>query len=232
MPSSAVGQTEQFVRFHKYFQTIRSHLGILLGSFPDWSDFKRRVKVSFTGEIHLQWVTRRAHAGNVKRYRKGQALFFRSLPDFRKPYSTWDSKEPAIPILWDNLPPEIMAQEYLERTQLADRLLLDVRDSARTKARTLAGLSGTSDQHLMDFQKELLKTLAESVKRKPMRQTSLENAMEKYIQLTGVATKKKEFDGHLLLLDSKELVTYRKTGNSGVISITDLGKETLKLLTS
>ena len=58
MPSTE-GNQKDFIMWHKYFQTIRSHVAVLLGTFPDWSDFRRRMKVSFTGEIALTWQTRR-----------------------------------------------------------------------------------------------------------------------------------------------------------------------------
>ena len=110
LPSSQTGATDEYVKWHKYFMTIRSHVGVLLGSFPDWSDFKRRMKVSFTGEISLQWVTRRLPNGTIVKKRKGEMLWFRNQPDYRKKYQNLEGKEMSIPIVWSNLPKKYYRQ--------------------------------------------------------------------------------------------------------------------------
>jgi len=230
MPSSQTGATDEFVKFHKYFMTIRSHIAIILGSFPDWSDFKRRMKVSFTGEIALTWKTRRVN-GQIHRYRNGQMLWFKNNPDYRKPYESFAGKEHAIPVTWSNIPQKEMIREQTEREHLADRLLLAVRDSSRKKARIMAGLAGTVDQHLLNYQKELLDVVWDTCKHRPLHVTNTRAINEKYFKIHGMRLSSKNIIRHLTSLDSKELIIYRREpGTHASIQISDLGKETVRLI--
>ena len=84
MPSTE-GNQKDFIIWHKYFQTIRSHVAVMLGTFPDWSDFRRRMKIAFTGEIVIHFQTRRLIDGriikNVKRKCYGFAIFLTTRND-------------------------------------------------------------------------------------------------------------------------------------------------------
>jgi len=231
LPSSQTGATDEYVKWHKYFMTIRSHVGVVLGSFPDWSDFKRRMKVSFTGEISLQWVTRRLPNGNIVKKRKGEMLWFRNQPDYRKKYQNLEGKEMSIPIVWSNLPKKILQQEIDSRTYLADKLLSSVRDSVKGKARIMAGLSGPPESHMLEWQKELLTVIHESAKNKPMKITNTNRINDKYQQLYKMRIPAVELRKYMTRLDGQELITYRHgEGKRGEVQVTDLGKEIMRLL--
>ena len=231
MPSTEANKSD-FVAWHKYFQTIRSHVAILLGSFPDWSDFRRRMKVSFTGEIALQWQTRRLPNGNVVKRRKGEALWFRNRPDYYKKYQMLEGKEQAIPIVWNDLPKEELQIEINERTHLANRLLQGVRESVRGKARVFAGESGTPDQHLLEWQKELLNIIYDAVKFRPLKLGNIKHINDKYYEQFQMKFNYLQLKKYLTVMDSKELITYRQRGKFdwGEVGMTDLGIETVKLI--
>ena len=230
MPSTEANK-QDFVAFHKYFMTIRSHVAVLLGSFPDWSDFRRRMKVSFTGEIALQWTTRKLSNGNVVRRRKGEALWFRNRPDYYKKYHQLEGKEHAIPIVWDDLPKYEMQREIEERTHLANRLLQGVRDSVKAKARIYSGQAGTQDQHLLEWEKELLGVIYEAVKHRPLKIGNTKHINDKYLELYKMKFDYLQLKKYLTVLDSKELITYRQGDNRwGEVAVTDLGTETISLI--
>jgi len=230
MPSTE-GNQKDFIIWHKYFQTIRSHVAVLLGTFPDWSDFRRRMKVSFTGEICLTWQTRRLANGNVVKRRKGEMLWFRNLPDYRKRYVNLEGKEQSIPIKWANLPKSIMQVEIDERTHLADRLLHNVRDSAKAKARTLVGLTGSPEQSMLEYQIELLDIIKKTIDPRPFNVANIEQISKKYRSIHKQRIHHLDMNRYLLELDAKEVITFRRLGHrkQAIVTLTDLGKEVLKL---
>jgi hypothetical protein len=229
MPSTE-GNQKDFVMWHKYFQTIRSHVAVLFGTFPDWSDFRRRMKVSFTGEICLTWQTRRLANGVVVKRRKGEMLWFRNLPDYRKRYVNLEGKEQSIPIKWSNLPKKALQTEIDERTHLADRLLINVRDSARTKARVLCGLTGSPDQSLLEYQLEMLGTIKKAIDPRPVKEVNIQTINKEYEKQFGMKIKPYDMNRYLTELDAKEVIIFRREmQRRGTITLTDLGIEVLKL---
>ena len=230
LPSSESNK-EDFVAFHRYFMTIRSHVGIIIASAPDWYDFRKRMRVGFTGEIALQWKTMRLPNGNVVKRRKGEMLWFRNRPDYYKNHSMLEGKEHAIPITWKNLPSSELEREIQERTHLADRLLHGVRQSLRQNARVLVGLSGDQSKHLLEWEKELLGTIWESVKHRPLKLGNIKHINDQYFKWYKMKFDYKQLKDYLTILDSKQLIQYRQNDkNWGQVGMTDLGEEVMRLI--
>ena len=230
MPSTE-GNQKDFIIWHKYFQTIRSHVAVMLGTFPDWSDFRRRMKIAFTGEIVIHFQTRRLINGNIVKRRKAEMLWFRNLPDYRKRYVNLEGKEQAIPITWANLPKSTLATEIDERTYLADRLLLNVRTSVKAKARELCGLQGKPENAVLEYQFELLEVIKKAVDVRAIKEVNIRQLNNKYAKELGMKINHHDLNRYLIELDAKELITHRRLegGHQAHVQLTDLGKEVLKL---
>ena len=158
-------------------------------------------------------------------------LWFRNLPDYKKRYVNLEGKEQSIPIKWANLPKSQMQTEIDERSHLADRLLHNVRDTARAKARTLCGLQGSPEESLLEYQIELLDIIKKTIDPRPFNETNIDQISKKYLSIHKQKIHSYDLNRYLLELDAKEVITFRRMEAKGhaKVTLTDLGKEVMKL---
>ena len=106
-----------------------------------------------------------------------------------------------------------------------------VRQSLRQNARVLVGLSGDQSKHLLEWEKELLGTIWESVKHRPLKLGNIKHINDQYFKWYKMKFDYKQLKDYLTILDSKQLIQYRQNDkNWGQVGMTDLGEEVMRLI--
>lgn len=232
LPSSK-GQTKEFIAFQEYYQTIRSDVAVLLGSFVTWGDLKARARVGFNGEILVDKLTTKGQDGKYHERREAWLLWWQNRPHFKRKYEEYQVKSIGVKVNWKALPEEEFKRENAERMYLTQlkRQLLARSDLGRVDY--LIGLKGADSDHLLEMQKEMLKAVRHAIGPRITAYTDTFRISRAHKELFGIRVGHDQARRELRLLHGAGCIIYRPAGletQYGTVELTLLGQEVLKRL--
>ena len=218
---SSVGNTREMSEWHKWWQSIRAEVAVIIGSSPMQSDVRKRLRIGADAEI---LCSKKLYPNGRKKF-EAKYIEFIYHSDWRNPEGAYVSKKSICDIPWSQLPDKVLHRELERRTALSEMLRAGANNSVDAKAQFLLY---DQKEGLMEHQKQMLLILHAIKGKKPVITTLEFN--EGYCAALGIKRDRDMIRRQLIRLSQAGAIRHDTREGVGNIDFTPLGNKIIELL--
>lgn len=218
---SSVGNTKEMSEWHKWWQSLRTQVAVIIGSSPVMTDVRKRLRIGADAEI---LCGRKLYPNGRKKF-EAQYREFIYHSNWKDPEGLYVSKKHVCDIPWSQLPKDILHREMGRRSQLSEILRGNIGQSPEAHAQALVF---DSEDGLMEYEKELIQIAYETFGKASVLGTT--DIAKAYNTRFGIGNRGPGWLGlRLRQLSEKGVLRYSGSGH-GLVEKTELGKQVNHLL--
>ena len=215
---SSEANTKEVQRWHKWWQSIRTDVAVIMGSSPNMSDVRKRLRIGADSEV---LAIKTLYPSGQKKF-EAEFWELKYHSKFNDPEGVYVTKNKVCGLTWEQLPKEVLHRELNKREELADTLRRGVEDDPEVRAKAL--IKG----ELMESQKAALKLLDRCLAHKPFISTVKFNQI--YCQEFSIERDPAIMSRVYTRLKDMGVIRYDLTQGGGMIELTVVGKEVCKVM--